>query len=84
MNKTIDSAKSENWRHARTSTSVEIAWTNEQKADLWLWHHIVVTKIFTAKWKKKQDKANNSPRYGCAAIKHSLRPKLDVCILKSH
>ena len=35
---------SEKWRH--TDTSVEIAWTNEQTADLkWLWCHMVVSKI---------------------------------------
>ena len=40
--------KSEKWRHARTSA--EIAWTNEQKADLkWLWRHMVATKILTTK-----------------------------------
>ena len=40
------STKSEKWRSSHTS--VEIAWKNEQKADLkWLWRHMVVTKILT-------------------------------------
>ena len=38
------STKSEKWRQVRTS--VEIAWTNEQKEDLkWFWRHRVVTKF---------------------------------------
>ena len=49
------STKSEKWRHARTS--VEIAWTYEEKADLkWLWRHMVVTKILK-KWKTYHDKS---------------------------
>ena len=48
MNKTTHFTKSEKWRHARTS--VEIAWTNQQKADLkWLWRHMSATKIATTK-----------------------------------
>ena len=53
MNKKNRSTKSKKWRHARTS--VEIAWTNEQKADLkWLWRHMVVTKIHKCHKKRKQ------------------------------
>ena len=48
MNKKIAPLRAKNAR-----TSVEIAWKNEQKADLkWLWRHIVVTKIATTKLKK--------------------------------
>ena len=42
------STKSEKWRNTRTS--VEIALTNEPKADLrWFWRHMVLTKIATTK-----------------------------------
>ena len=59
------STKSEKWSHARIS--VEIAWTNEQKADLkWLRRHIVVKN--NDQGKKNQEKANNSPSYRCGAI----------------
>ena len=55
MNKKSPTTKSEKWRHA--STSIEIAWTNEQKTDLkGLWRHMVATKIGTTK--QKQQKAN--------------------------
>ena len=69
MNKKTRSTKSKKWRHARTSD--EIAWTNEQKADLrWLRRHMVVTKILMTKY-KNQEKVNNSPNYRCAAIKNN-------------
>ena len=67
MNKKTRFTKSEERRH--TGTSVEIAWTNEQQADLkCLWRHMVATKIATMK-QKNQETANNSPSYRCAAIK---------------
>ena len=49
------SNKSEKWRHA--CTSVEIAYTNEQKADWkWWWRHLVVTKPW---WNRKQARKNS-------------------------
>ena len=63
MNKKTRSIKSEKWRH--TCNSVEIAWANEQK--------VAVTSYVRNKNHddeiKNQEKANNSPSYGCAAIK---------------
>ena len=59
------STTSEKWRH--TGNSVEIAWTSEQK--------VAVTSYGLNKIhddEKKQEKANNSPSYRCAAIKNIL------------
>ena len=84
MNKTR-SNNSEKWRHARTS--IEIARTNEQKADLkWLWRHMVEQK--SRRGNKNHEKANNSPSYRCAAIKNcQFYPKiaqiLEVQMLKT-
>ena len=66
-------AKVKKWRP--TGTSDDIAWANEQKADLkWLWRQMVVTKIATEQ--KNQEKSNNSPSYRFAAInKHNRSPK---------
>ena len=63
--------ESEKWRHMRNS--VEIAWTNEQKADLKrVWRHVVVKKILITK--TKQEKTNNLS-YSSAANNKSLRHK---------
>ena len=50
MDQKTRSTESEKWRYERNS--VEIAWTNGQKADLkWLRHRMVVTKILTTNLK---------------------------------
>ena len=60
-----NSLHQEKWRHERNS--VEIAWANEQKADLnWLWRHIFVAKNLDEI--RNQEKANNSRNYRCVAI----------------
>ena len=62
MNKKTRSTKSEKWPHA--CSSLEIAWTNEQK--------VAVTSYGRNKNldnKKNQEKADNKPSYRCAAIK---------------
>ena len=47
MNKKLTPATVQ-WDYARNS--IEIAWPIEQKGDLmWLWRHMVVTKILTKK-----------------------------------
>ena len=59
INKKTRSTKNEKWLHA--CTSVEIAWMNEQKADLkWLWRHMVVTKIIIKKKQKHSRKNSGS------------------------
>ena len=67
MNKRTRSTRSQKWRHTRTS--VEIAWTNEQK-QIWsgcdaIWS----SQKSRRRNKKNQEKANNSPSYRRAAIK---------------
>ena len=50
-----------------TRNSVEIALTNEQKADFkWLWRHMVATNILSTR--KKQGKGNSSLSYRFAGI----------------
>ena len=74
MNKKTRSTENEKWRHERTS--VEIAWTNEQKEDLkWLWRHMVVKKS-RRRNKKNKEKSKNSPSYRWAAIKNVKREKV--------
>ena len=61
---------SEKWRHARTS--VEIAWTNEQKE----WFEMVVASYGCNKKLdkiKNQKKANISPSYQWGAIKNRYK-----------
>ena len=58
MNKKKLSTKSEKWRH--TCSSIEIAWTNEQK--------MAVTSYGRNKNHDEIKKANNIPSYRCAAI----------------
>ena len=58
-NEKIRSNNIEKWRHARNS--VEVPWTNKQKADFkWLWRHMVVTKILTKEKKREQVLTYNS------------------------
>ena len=65
MNKKTRSNKSEKWRH--TCNSVKIAWTNEPKVAVTSYGR---NKNHDDEIKKNQEKANNSPSYRCAAIKH--------------
>ena len=67
MNKKTRSTKSEKWRH--TCSSVEIAWTNEQKVAVTSYDR---NKNHDDEIKKNQEKANNSPSYRCAAIKQTM------------
>ena len=69
MNKKVRSNQSEKWRHTRTS--VEIAWTNEHKADLkWLWRHMVVKKS------RRRNKKEPREGYLCAAINKNIAGRL--------
>ena len=69
------STKSKKWRQARTS--VDIAWTNEQKADLrWLWRHMVVTKILT-KWKKHSRTSADVQSKEFSLTRQNSRPRMD-------
>ena len=65
VNKKTRSTKSKKWRHERTS--IEIALANEKKSRI----EVVVTSFGrnNSLDEKKQEKANNSPSYRCAAIK---------------